>query len=57
VVDLPSPEWLFGEKIPEKDWATAWITTYNNWVYITAWREPDILKGTFVQIQCRNEGV
>lgn len=45
VVGLPSPEWLFGVNIPEKDWATAWVAVYKDWVYIPAWREPDVTKG------------
>jgi|GEM_PF-2340957 len=36
VVDLPSPEWLFGE-----EWATHLVSAYNNWVCVTAWKEPD----------------
>ena len=44
VVDLPSPKWLLGVDIQEGDWGTAWIATYKDWVYITAWKEPDVVE-------------
>jgi len=44
VIDLPSPEWLFGEDMTEDEWATAWVAVYKDWVYITAYKESDLSK-------------